>query len=155
MDSFDSDESSEEDPIEKEESFSHRKNASGKEGSKMEPLQCQAEQHSDEELINIWIYCFTGVYNCTCHISMLFSSFRALLWSVHQGCIDIYMYIDIISDLRSTKWLHLVSLFHCFCQYKFFSFWILFLLFSLFETIFYNIVARGSGSSLWQHHQWQ
>ena len=53
MDNFDSDEFSEEDHKEKEESFSNTKPVKDKECSKTEPLQCQAEPHSDEELINI------------------------------------------------------------------------------------------------------
>ena len=53
MDNFDSDEFSGEDHKEKEESFSNTKSVNEKEGSKVESLQCQAEPHSDEELINI------------------------------------------------------------------------------------------------------
>ena len=53
MDNLDSDEFSEEDQKEKEESFSNTKSVNKRKASKMESLQCQAEPHSDEELINI------------------------------------------------------------------------------------------------------
>ena len=52
MDDFDSNQSSEEDLME-EASFSKEKLVEDGKGSKMESLQCHAEPHSDEELINI------------------------------------------------------------------------------------------------------
>ena len=71
MDNFDSDEFSEEDRLEKEASFSNTKCVDDKEGFRKESLQCQAKQHSDEELINIWLFSFTCVYNCICHICLI------------------------------------------------------------------------------------